>query len=138
MCLVTDQQEPIKTTRNMTVYKMFQTTEFDNIFSPWSDEHEFKYELNKLHKEKIRFDNNFESYMDDEVRDNYPNFRSRELTHVHNGFHSVKKQKRMDLFNQWEQEIKMKCIIPKGSLIFKDKTGLIVSNQIILKEVLTN
>jgi hypothetical protein len=31
-----------------------------------------------------------------------------------------------------------KCIIPKGSLIYKDKTGLVVSNQIKMIEIINS
>lgn len=134
MCLITEQLRPIKIRKDLTVFKV--VTKEINGFSPWNEYYEFDYRLNTLYTESIGADNIPDSYADQIVIENYPYWRSEELTHVHSGFHSALTIDRISNFCGWENTVRVKCIIPKGSLIYKDKTGLIVSNKIILKEVL--
>ena len=82
-------------------------------------------------------DNIGKSYFDQQVaihygiHDGIALIRSRmsEFTNVHEGFHSFLSPDRSD-------DINIKGIIPKGALYYTDATGLVVSNKIILQELL--
>lgn len=50
------------------------------------------------------------------------------------GFHSAEQAKRYK-YNILRKRILVRCIIPKGSLYYKSKDGLIVSNQIIIDSI---
>lgn len=50
---------------------------------------------------------------------------------ISKGFHAYTNFER-------DKDSNVKCIIPKGSEYFEDATGLIVSNRIIIKEIIKN
>jgi hypothetical protein len=133
MCLITEQKKPIKIREDMTVYKNFRFGENKESFKPWNYIFKYSYKLNNLHAEEMTYDNCFQSWTDGITAEKYHDAKREEYTHVHKGFHSASTYKRAGDLAQVGCIIK--CIIPKGSLIFKDKTGLMVSNQIILKEI---
>lgn len=95
---------------------------------------DFPYELNKLYKEDLK------------TNDNY----NEDTIIIYIGFHSYnyvfKTQKignRICLTNEKTNEsiccgpgtVKVDCIIPKGSQYYKDERGKMVSSQIILTKV---
>lgn len=132
MCLITEQKRAKILKEDLVVYKMLRVSG-DNIFA-WMQA--FQYEFGFLHKTKMAVDNIAQSAMDDDVVNAYDldSFldNSTHLTHVHLGFHFATSIKR---FSGYDESI-FKCIVPKGSRVYFDKTGLGVSNQIkIIKHV---
>lgn len=142
MCLITEQKKPIKIRKDLTVYKKVLYDGF-RISSPIQD---FMWELNKLYQTELKdsymvryygefvYDYYLEGYQE-YPGDLYTFCKNKGYRTIGKGFHSFNS---FDTYKKFEGEIDscVKCTIPKGSLIFKDKTGLIVSNQIILKEVI--
>ena len=136
MCLVTEQKKAKILKKDLTVYKI--VTEYGGEIYGWLRD-DYKYEIGKLHEEKLVANKKTGSITDYIASEAYNknsediHWRYRnDLTHIHEGFHSALILKRLSglSFNDTIYE----CVIPKGSKVFKDKTGLIVSNQIILKE----
>ena len=138
MCLITEQKEAEILKEDLRVYKRFTIAlKFDNheLILPWSTyfRDKIEYKVGQLHKQQMRVDNIFESAHDNKASEFYVIMGWRNLTHVHDGFHSALTLERLGK-NEWKDFADYCCIIPKGSEVFRDKTGLIVSNQIILKE----
>jgi hypothetical protein len=140
MCLVTEQKKPIKLKEDMTVYKILGIR--DRGYSGFN--FEFDYRLGCVHETEMRFDNNSNTIWDSAVEYTYKDWENGEYTHVHNAFHSATEERKRALLMtmksnkalSFDDFVLSKCTIPKGSLIFKDKTGLIASNQIIIDEIL--
>lgn len=75
------------------------------------------------------------------LNENYPKWFSydtevrrearKDLICIERGFHSALTKKRLSDYNHHNVRI-VKCTIPAGSLYYKDTTGCIVSNKIIL------
>ena len=138
MCLVTNQKKAKILKEDLTVYKIVVNRN-GKIYAWMYDD--YQYEVNKLYKQSMSVDNIPGSVMDEWVyyaynikTKNWKNSKFkkyRNLNHIHEGFHSSLTIERLGNVN--ETAI-YRCVIPKGSEVFKDKTGLIVSNQIILKE----
>jgi hypothetical protein len=144
MCLITKQKKPIKIKKDMTVYK-----KVNYINDKFTSEHNsFNWELNHLYSTELKPSKNikmhdefvYEKYKLDEIEYNYNEadkqsiLNSKGLISIGSGFHSVNNINRF-IYGLYGKNVYVKCIIPKGSLIYKDKTGLIVSNQIIMKEI---
>jgi hypothetical protein len=139
MCLITEQKKPIKIRKDMVVYKLVRPQGY-NVFSPWADWNKYTYFLNKLNVEEMKY----------KIKGEWGRYATRKamryynclknLTEVNEGFHSANSLKGLDHLNTHPNDkvVAVKCIIPAGSLVFKDKTGLIVSNQIKLIEVIKN
>ena len=135
MCLVTEQKIAEILTEDLTVYKRFWTDGKD-LF-PWSHEYReyVKYEVGKIHKQSLLVNNKEETFHDERSSLAYEDYwkSMKKLTHVHEGFHAVLTCKRLSK-NRYDDYVDYVCTIPKGAKVFKDKTGLIVSDTIILKE----
>lgn len=73
------------------------------------------------------------TYYDDKVYDCYASIDRSTLVEVSKGFHAFADEARLDA-ESWssDRRQKVKCLIPKGSEVFEDLTGLIVSNQMML------
>jgi hypothetical protein len=134
MCLITEQKKPIKIRKDLIVYKRFRYGKDKESFKPWNYMLDFNYTLNILHEQQMTHDNIFESWTDATSAIKYPQDQAERYTHVHEGFHSAATLNRVKMLIN--VGCTAKCIIPKGSLIFKDKTGLIVSNQIKMIEII--
>ncbi len=141
MCLITKQIRPIKIRKERTCYKLVWIPKEENnvksIYNPFKYmlgllyETELKY-INADHNDAIAFDCKVDSYY------GYRPLRKMKcnLTVVTEGFHSALE---VDRF-RWDSYIPynygiVKCTIPVGALIHLDKTGLIVSDKIIINEV---
>jgi len=134
MCLITEQIKPTLLKEDMVVFKSL----IDKGTYASAPLFDFDYEFDQLYEVEMKIDNIFESYADNKVEKAYLlNFcgkgKEREeylkkYTHVHDGFHSFTIPDRMIFSNT---EI-FQCTIPAGSLVLEDKTGLIVSNKIII------
>lgn len=138
MCLVTRQIKPITTKKDLVVFKDVEEG-FDNAGICKSLYFYFEWRKNVLNTTdlcvtRIRpYDfrppdhNNPNNYFDGIAHLFYVKDK-RKLTEVSNGFHAVLTKKRLTQ----PCYSRVKFLIPKGSLIFKDATGLIVSNQMML------
>ena len=139
MCLVTEQKRVKILKEDLIVYKLFEISG-DGI-SPWSGVYAFNYKVGKTHHQPLTVDNIPSSYHDITVGKAYGFININEgkafinnpiavkLTHIHEGFHSALTLKRLSYtFDCFE------CTIPKGSRVFMDKTGLVVSDTIILNK----
>ena len=130
MCLITNWKSPRMAKKDIVVFKNFDCEFEDGLLSPYRGHVYQRYELNITN---MVADNKFCSYMGNAILDAYPDFASdnNPYTHVHEGFHAFTN---LDYSSIYRLGLTTKCIIPKGSLYYKDKTGLIVSNQIIIGE----
>ena len=135
MCLITEQKKPLKIRKDLIAYKIV-TKGSDNTFYPSFCGYDFTYKLGILHNQIITHDNDFESFHDRTAKCMYPDYKSHKYTHVHAGFHGAQTKERLSMHTMWDGEVIVKYIIPKGSLVFKDKTGLIVSNQIKIIKII--
>lgn len=131
MCLITAQKEAIILTEDLIVYKSFS----DNL---WALYQNFQYEINKLYKTTLTFDNGkynpcFDSIAARHLEIMYnPQWYTISLFNIGliavvEGFHSAATEDRLGRRTNIRR-----CLIPAGSEVFYDETGLIVSNQIIV------
>ena len=140
MCLRTYQKEPEILEEDLIVYKQLECIN-DDLVSPYQrneiildDPIYFKWTLNVLYQTKI------EQTMDKQFADwtsqkHYTNFWDDEsLLSYGPGFHSYNSKDRIKKLHG--DFITFECLIPKGSEVYRDETGLLVSNQlIVLKEI---
>jgi len=142
MCLITTQKKAVITTRKMTVYK-FMEVRNGIVYSLHYSAHQW--ELGKLYKTVIKDDVDWcaadgidMSWLDE----NHYGWRcnkaiQKKLKCIGAGFHAIATKKRllesMHDGGCYEEASIYKCTIPAGSEIYKDATGLIVSNQIIVE-----
>ena len=151
MCLITRQQEPIILKEDLEVYKVIRLSEkgvYKSFF--YGD---FEYELNKLYSttilqtedvDKVRaFDNEVEKTYNiagsgfDSYKGVIKELKNKTLFTYGQGFHSIvgrENTKRKEPRYLCRRIVK--CIVPKGSEVYYDETGLCVSNQIIVKKLL--
>lgn len=143
MCLITEQKKPKRVKEDMIVYKTGYAhynsngnlEEVNAVFNF------FNYLPHQLYETKFSFINPASREAigyDDEVNLAYGNRNERStknLLVVAKGFHSAKNIERLKQSSNHCGH-KFECIIPKGSLIYEDKTGLIVSDKIIIKKEL--
>ena len=137
MCLITKQKRVKILKEDLTVYKRFYQDP-DGRILPWNPEFRDKitYEVREIHKQPLKVDNNLKSIYDRHVGYAYNlkiGQQALKLTHIHEGFHAVLTYERLNK-RAYEDYVDYVCTIPKGSRVFTDKTGLIVSDTIILKE----
>ena len=142
MCLITEQKKAKIAKKDIKVYKEVEI--YSNIIS--SMVQGFQYIIGKKYSTELtpkpvsglRIGIDFK-VQDEIVAMAYPQvfcaYGYRITTNdnikvISEGFHSFKTKAR-SYYNAI-------CIIPKGSEYFEDKTGLIVSNQIIIKEIIKN
>lgn len=137
MCLITEKTKPIKIRKDRTVYKLFYKMMNGKLVTA----HQYYvYEFNVLYKTEFSFldvDSDFACAFDSLVDEIYDKFSKRQhrtdLIVIAEGFHSASIPAR---FRLESDNVIVECTIPKGSLIYEDSTGLIVSNQIIINKVI--
>ena len=132
MCLITKQKKPIKIRKDRTVYKILEMIDGD-MYSAYHGMH--RYVKGRLYCQEMNANNISYNVFDSIASEAYPNWRTKNYTHVHQGLHAVKYRGRIR-GEMFENEYIVEFLIPKGSLIYEDKTGLIVSNQIIMEKIL--
>ena len=136
MCLITEQKEPFIADEDIVIWKSVHINN-DIIYPLYRASSKFTYKLGKLHETEMVANNIGADFFDHNVCRKYNLFGSvseiqikmSELTNVHEGFHAC-------LFCDRDDNINIKGIIPKEALYYKDATGLVVSNKIILQEIL--
>lgn len=133
MCLITNQKEAITLTEDLIVYKNLLKSE-ENLWAIYQD---FRYDKNKLYETEFSFNNNSPSYFDEPdsvyLDEHYTGWRFGDIMNlnligVECGFHAALTKERLSHING----ITYKCLIPAGSEVYYNPTGLIVSNKIII------
>lgn len=132
MCLITEQKVALIAENDIKCFKKVIIIK-DSITSVY---YNFKWSYNKVFKTKLVVKNikndSKARYYDHVSQDYYTNlFPSELLQCISEGFHSF-----LNIRSVWKYEplgtTIVQAIIPKGSEYFIDKTGLIVSNQLII------
>lgn len=133
MCLITEEKETRITDEDIICYKILN----HDLTSTTTN---YQYVLNKLNETKItmeemsrgRFMSSDSCWADWKATERYIFEFDNILNVVSEGFHSFLTLERLFI---WVMPNKVyKCLIPAGSEIITDDTGLIVSNQIIILE----
>lgn len=136
MCLITLQKKPLEAEKDIIVYKEVDKQIEENIYE--SIYNDFIWELNKLYKTDLKKSKDLTCYDNISMVYYISNHGNDELTSISEGFHSMNKSRCIREMKNIKDKIIsfIECKIPKGSLYYKDGTGLCVSNQlIVLKEV---
>jgi hypothetical protein len=134
MCLILRRDEISSIAEeDIIVYKLMCEANSVTVKSPYLH---YEYIFNKLYKTIIKETDDF-CYFDTIDEYYYQNLNEDvELKSLSEGFHSALTINRLLNINGTTDYPIYKCIIPKGSVYFKDETGLIISNQIIItKEI---
>jgi len=142
MCLITNQKKPHTATCDMVVYKLLRKNASSLYHSTMT------YELGKLYKTKIMLGTSkycFDDEDTDEVTKAYGCNWSYDYSifSFGEGFHSAIYPDRFTStvghsFSGWQGKAIFECIIPKGSKYYKNPSGLIVSNKIIVIKPINN
>jgi len=144
MCLLTKQKIPTILEEDMVVYK--RLSKFgDNPKEFESSCVGFKYTLGEKYVTKLVFDKKPDSFADEMVRNHYKfsdldnkTFKqvASRMTNIHEGFHFYVTIKRLtdSYFKSFHTMVE--CVIPKGSEVFFDETGLGVTDTIIIKKII--
>ena len=153
MCLITKQREAVVAAADIVVYKLFIRDSLTTLHRNYT------YESDGVHQTEFTFSDDLfvplDYKVDDWLWETYPDLRpdwSAGAYHlsdaagcisVQQGFHSYgsterAKYNKTDQYLQDESNVVIRaCIIPTGSLYYEDETGLLVSNQIIIKEIVS-
>ena len=134
MCLITEQKKAIRTKEDMIVWKNVRE-EYNGAVS--SVYRTFEWKEGEVYKTRMDLSQDPICY-DFDVRREYgliyiPNpslqttLSALNLKAIGRGFHAF-----MDIDRADDSEPIRQFLIPAGSLVYKDKTGLIVSNQIMM------
>lgn len=127
---MTFQKKPIILSEDKIVYKALEK----GLISPYI---RFIWELNKLYETKIKT-TDYGPFYDEEQRSIYRNdmgYVKDGVTRIGQGFHSFTNIEYIDTISNrrgfiWDI---YECMIPAGSEYYEDKTGLCVSNKLIIK-----
>jgi hypothetical protein len=140
MCLITKQSEPEILEEDLIVYKLLYKYG-GKYHSPFTI---FMYNLHELYQTKIQTSDDFsffdnidrETFENENTKDSGRSIRYKVLNNGYSvfgqGFHSALTMERLQT-HHINDEIYI-CIIPKGSEIYTNSSGLVISNQIIIKE----
>jgi len=128
MCLVTTDATIRIAKTNMIVYKIGAMSPKGKYF--YSEMQEYRYTLGELNSCDISKPENDGLYYDVISSEYYEEMPNKQ--YISRGFHSARKKERF-VHSYFFTDV-VKCTIPKGSQYIKDKTGLIVSNQIIINK----
>lgn len=140
MCLVTRQKRHERLKKDMKVYKALK--EYDDGF--YSPLHGYKWEWDILHEtvmgvtKNVTFNTYFANpdfWFADSIAVDYYNEFGGTVTVISEGFHAYMAPERANL-NDWFEGDKLIILcftIPAGAKVFRDATGLIVSDKMILK-----
>ena len=145
MCLITNQQEPKVLKKDLIVYKkviekITKPLTFSSSiqFFEWIPGVIYKSKLRKVPKHKrnecLGFDDIvYNAYYKREYGDyfNYI-FKSKKTIAIDLGFHAALSRKRLEINYFTTNKNIYKFLIPKGSLYYKDSTGLIVADTMMM------
>ena len=130
MCLVTFQKKAKITKKDLVVYKSIQLLQdgtFNSIYNGFNWEKGILYKTNLGIYERIAGKTIVYDSIAAEIYNTNCKVENRIANEISEGFHACLTKERVN-----ENFDKYPCrefIIPKGSEVFYDKTGLIVSNQ---------
>lgn len=130
MCLHTKQLKPFTAKKDIHVFKLVCKLLFSDDFrSPFQS---FIYTVNEFNRTELLFSKSVSSFdpIATSDRDSMASNGIKFIT-ISSGFHAISTKLRVKTTNISELTL-IDAIIPKGSLYYKDNTGLIVSNQIII------
>lgn len=128
MCLITKWKKPEVAKKDIICFKIMRRIE-DTITSPFKF---FEYELDKLYKTEMTEDPAGGSYDEKDGKELIKYIdEGIPFIIIGEGFHAALTIERLGCIGF---DYVYKCIIPKNSLYYQDATGLIVANQIIIKE----
>jgi len=139
MCLITRQKESKILKKDLTVFKFVKEFENNSCMSHVGS-YGFIYRKDILNKTTMKRSIDFSPF-DDVVERNYPCCPeyNDDLISIGEGFHSsLRKSRLSDILESYFLKpgtIIAEFVIPKGSEVYEDATGLIVSNQIIFKKI---
>lgn len=136
MCLVVhrDTQKKIAE-EDIIVYKELRYI-YENVVSACYQD--FEYVLNTFYKTEIKeseeqYHTCYDELDDHTLSSTYENWtRNKDLVSYAQGFHSAMSQDRFKELSYYNSSI-YECVIPKGSEYYENLSGLVVSNQIIIK-----
>lgn len=131
MCLITRQKKPRITKRDRIVYKYVHIDPDGSIWSYFIPG--FKWRNGRVRQHKLGISSNTplgSHKFDGIVAAAYMKYLDKKVTVVSTGFHAATTKKRLTVTRN-DAPIR-KFLIPKGSEIFTDITGLIVSNKMRL------
>lgn len=134
MCLITDKQ-PEVLTEDLETYKLVYKDTKVNSFS--AIHYPFEYKTNVLYSTTIETSTRLSPFDDISLRDYEQNFGITNDCFYGKGFHSALSEQRLielEIYLDFSNTIIVKCLIPKGSVVIYDRTGLLVSNQIKILE----
>lgn len=130
MCLITYQRKPKITKKDIVVLKEVYPTIYPEIYA--SMYMHFKWEKGVIKVQELSIDRvkmKCVYFYDNKAKDAYPiNYHSL-VTSISEGFHAIEDKNR-EIGKT--KGIMKEFLIPKGSLVFRDKTGLIVSDHMML------
>ena len=128
MCLVTKQRKAKIAKKDITCYKHLRRFDLTTTYQF------YVYNVGRLDKTHLSFGRNNHWCLADEAAMNFywKASRKRVLTEVIHGFHAYLSIDRAQAVMCEGNEGLYEFLIPAGSEYFTDKTGLIVSNQIML------
>ena len=135
MCLITEQITPIILEKDLVVYKQIIRKNRNIVFSNFC---EFEYKLGKLYQTDIEYSDNRSPY-DSTASEYYysDTMIGKPLQSYGIGFHSVLSKERFRFVSKFDKNDRIvSCTIPKGSEVYYDKTGLVISNQIVINKIL--
>lgn len=132
MCLITRQKKAIVTTADMIVYKVVSTS-LSSIY------YKFQWEVGVVYQQKLSIGSfivNHTKCYDDLVEEVYKLVFSVRKTYgdlivINEGFHSFISTLRT-IGTLWVDRKLVRCLIPAGSEVFFDETGLVVSNKLMI------
>lgn len=129
MCLLTRQKKPIILKEDKIVYKLLRASR-TAIYQ------DFSYDLNKLYKTDICESSDISAYDEIAMKRYKFNFYGLKpgVISISEGFHAFTSIERIK--KNFVPYSIFKCTIPAGSEFYKDATGLCVSNQIIINELI--
>ncbi len=140
MCLITEQKTPLIAEEDVIVYKVLETR-LRSYFKY------FQYTQNELFETQIREIEKGKTWVStcsldgDYLTAKYNVFRVGDLYNNPNliclkyGFHSCIS---IEVAKKISGVFIYECVIPKGSEYYKDEVGFLISNKIIIKELISN
>jgi len=122
--------KPIEATEDLEVFKAIVVAYFEPKNHCSSIYKDFSYVFDKLYKTEMK-ESDDGAYFDytDRIAYELINPKTKFIT---SGFHSTSTKQRLNDHIRYSFQKIVKCIIPKGSMYYINKTGCIVSNQIIV------
>lgn len=143
MCLVTNDLTRYVAEEDMTVYKTL--TEWDDGKLTSCYYGRFEYEIGKLYEAEIEESKEKCFYDDVDIRffeelyqvDVVQVFEKGNLMIIGSGFHSAERKYRLEHVRNYDAtaSVIVRCTVPKGATYHRTPTGLIVSDKIIVNEI---